>query len=294
MGTLWSAGRAARPTVDTGRCDRREEPAVEARVTRLHGQIATVRIVEHAISLHQIAVAFWRNYDTAVGTTSRSPPNSESPMSWPDFLRLRQMSEIDQRWHDDEASDGGVEESRPDAAKPSRPWIRRADRDRRARVRLHLDESEGVVLLDDRRIPGTHDSIACIAVSPGGVFIIDTKNYKGLVHTKRPGPMSDLGPYELYVGRRNCTRSLERVIDGRTVVGRRSARRRGVRGAHPSHALPHPCRMGLRLGHRGREVWVGWPKLVGTRIRSQVVMDSSTIEEVSRLIADSLPASGPH
>jgi len=205
------------------------------------------------------------------------------------------MSEIGERRHDGEASDGGAEESPDsDAARPSRPWIRRADRDRPARVRLHLDESEGVVLLDDRRIPGTRDSIACIAVSPGGVFIIDTKSYKGLVHTKRPGPMSDLGPYELYVGRRNCTRSLERVIVGRTVVG--EALRTTAWGAevpiHPMLCLTR-AEWGFASAIEVGEVWVGWPKLVGTRIRSQVVMDSSTIEEVSRLIADRLPATGP-
>ncbi len=205
------------------------------------------------------------------------------------------MSDMGDQQHGGEAPHGGVQESPdPDAAKPSRPWTRRADRDRRARVRLHLDESEGVVLLDDRRIPGTRDTIACIAVSPGGVFIIDTGRYKGLVHTKRPGPMSDLGPYELYVGRRNCTRSLERVIAGRTVVGEALATT--AWGAevpiHPMLCLTH-AEWGFASAIEVGEVWVSWPKLIDSRIRSQVVMDSSTIGEDSRLIDDRLPATGP-
>ena len=205
------------------------------------------------------------------------------------------MSGIEEQRHSSDVPDGDKWESPdPGAARPSRPWIRRAERDRRARVRLHLDESEGVVLLDDRRLPGTRDTIACIAVSPAGVFVIDTERYKGLVHTKRPGPMSDLGPYELYVGRRNCTRSLERVIVGRTVVG--EALRTTSWGAEVP-IQPMLCLTRAEWGFASAievgDVWVGWPKLVGSRIRSQVVMDSATIEEVSRLIDDRLPATGP-
>ena len=187
--------------------------------------------------------------------------------------------------------DAGPSET-TEAPRSPRPWVRRSERGRRVRVRLHLDEEDGVILLDDRRIPGTRDTIACIAVSPAGVFVIDTKNYKGFVHVKRPGPMSGLGPDELYVGRRNCTRSLERVIVGRAVVGE-------VLGSTPWGAgvpiQPMLCltraEWGVASAIAVGEVWVGWPKLLAPRIRSQAVIDSSTIEEVCRLITDRVPTS---
>ncbi len=202
------------------------------------------------------------------------------------------MSRIGERSGGGVPGGGGGRSEATAARRSPRPWVRRSGGDRRTRVRLRLDEEEGIVLLDDRRIPGTGDTISCIAISPAGVFVIDTKDYKGFVHTKRLGPMSDLGPYELYVGRRNCTRSLERVIAGRGVVG--EVLRSTAWGANvpiqPMLCLTR-AEWGVASAMEVGEVWVGWPKLLGSRIRSQVVMDSSTIEEVSGLIAGELPAS---
>ena len=51
-----------------------------------------------------------------------------------------------------------------------------------------------MTVLDDRRIPGSKVSIKTIAISPAGSSSSIPRHYKGLVHTRRHGPISNLGP----------------------------------------------------------------------------------------------------
>jgi hypothetical protein len=175
---------------------------------------------------------------------------------------------------------------------PTRRWVQRAEGDRRERARLQIIEGEGVVVLNDRRIPGSRASIKLIAVSSGGVFVIDTKGYKGLVHTKRPGPMGDLGPHELHVGRRNCTSSVDEVARQMGVV--RAALDTTRWGAEvPIHAMLCLTRAewGFASAVEIGGVSIGWPKLVARRVQAAGVMDSPAVQQVSDTIAQQLPVS---
>jgi len=172
---------------------------------------------------------------------------------------------------------------------PSRRWVQRADRDRRASARLRL-VGEGVIVLNDRRVPGSRESIKLIAVSPAGVFVIDTKGYKGLVHTMAPGRIGNLGPHELHVGRRNCTSSVEAVHRQTQIV--RAALEAGRAGA----AVPVQGMLCLTRAQWGfpsamqiGEVWVGWPRLVAGEVQAPGVLDAPTVHEVSTMIASGLP-----
>lgn len=172
----------------------------------------------------------------------------------------------------------------------TRNWVQRAEGDRRARARLRLLEAEGIIVLNDRRIPGSRDSIKLIAVSSAGVFVIGTKNYKGLVHTKRPGPIGALGPDELHVGRRNCTAAVDQVAHQMEVV--RSSLASTPWGSEvPVEAMLCLTRAewGFASAMQVSDVWVGWPKLMAGRVQSPGVMDSPTVREVSAMIADRLP-----
>jgi hypothetical protein len=168
--------------------------------------------------------------------------------------------------------------------------VQRADGDRRDRARLRLLETEGIIVLNDRRIPGSRDSIQLIAVSSAGVFVIGTKHYKGLVHTKRPGPIGALGPHELHVGRRNCTAAVDEVAHQMEVV--RSSLASTPWGSEvPVQAMLCLTRAdwGFASAVQVSDVWVGWPKLMAGRVQSPGVMDSPTVREVSAMIADRLP-----
>jgi hypothetical protein len=185
-----------------------------------------------------------------------------------------------------------IQLSDPDAAPPNpgRKWVQRAEADRRARARLELLEGEGVIILNDRRVPGHKANIKRIAVSQAGVFVIEAKHYKGLVHTKRPGSIGNLGPNELHVGRRNCTQSVELVAEQRRFV--RAALDGSPLGATvPVHAMLCLTRAewGFATAIQVDGVWVGWPKLAARRVQDSGSMDSPTVREVSEMIAVYLP-----
>ncbi len=178
---------------------------------------------------------------------------------------------------------------RPVAPTPSRRWVNRADGDRRARARLQLIGHEGLIVLNDRRIPGSRSCIKCIAISTAGVFVIDTKAYRGLVHVKRQGPIRDLGPMELHVGRRNCTPSVDDLA-GQVGIVREALSSTPWGSEVPVSALLCLTRAewGFASPLEIRDVWVGWPRLMAGRVREPGVMDSPTVHEVTQMITTHL------
>jgi hypothetical protein len=92
-----------------------------------------------------------------------------------------------------------------------RAWGSGAQGEERVAARLaRLLDGHGVELLHDRRIPGSRANIDHLAIGPGGVTVIDAKNYAGKVRTEVRGGL--LGPRSehLLIGGRDRTR----VVDG--------------------------------------------------------------------------------
>jgi len=175
----------------------------------------------------------------------------------------------------------------------SRPWVRRSEGDRRSRLRATLETvgGRGVIVLNDRRVPDSPVTIPLIAVGPAGVFVIDAQHHKGLVHTRRPGPLGRLDLPELHVGRKNCTHSLDEL--GRQVEIVRASLA-GVRSGSQVPVSAMLCltraEWGLASSARVRDVWVGWPQLMAGALVSPPCMDSPTVEEVAGTIGARLPA----
>ncbi len=71
-----------------------------------------------------------------------------------------------------------------------------------------LAEVENIAVLNDRRVKGTRGNIDHILVAPAGVFVVDAKNYRGLIRVRDRGGLfrTDL---RLYVGRRDCSHLAE-------------------------------------------------------------------------------------
>jgi Nuclease-related domain len=179
--------------------------------------------------------------------------------------------------------------ARPASRSGVRRFVQRAEHDRRSSPRFEFD-ADGVIVLSDRRVPGSKLSIDVIAVSPAGVFVIDAKHYKGLVYTKRLGPVWDLGPHQLHIGRRNRTSSIEDVTKKGEAV--RDVLQSTPWGSEvPVKAVLCLTRAdwGYATGVEVDDVLVGWPKLIAGRMKEPVVMDSTTVQEVSEMIADRLP-----
>lgn len=59
-------------------------------------------------------------------------------------------------------------------------------------------------IIHDRLIPRTKANIDHIAITQSGVFVIDAKNYQGIIQVKDRGGVFSAPDPELWVGRRNC------------------------------------------------------------------------------------------
>ena len=91
----------------------------------------------------------------------------------------------------------------------TRAWsIGAAGEEKLARELVGID---GIRLLHDRRIPGSRANIDHIVVAPGGVFVVDAKNYRGLIRVQDRGPFwrEDL---RLLVGGRDCSALADGLI----------------------------------------------------------------------------------
>lgn len=61
-----------------------------------------------------------------------------------------------------------------------------------------------VIVLHDRRMPGSHANIDHLAIAPSGVYVIDAKRYKGKIEVRKPW----FGDAKLVIGRRDQTKLL--------------------------------------------------------------------------------------
>lgn len=73
-------------------------------------------------------------------------------------------------------------------------------------------------VLHDRLIPKSRANIDHIAITRFGVFVIDAKNYRGVVRIEDRSGFFEKSAPELFVGRRNCTKLVEGVKKQTSIV----------------------------------------------------------------------------
>lgn len=99
---------------------------------------------------------------------------------------------------------GGIRARMMQVPQSTISWAKGAEGERQ--LGRHLDSltGQGVVVLHDRANPRSRTNIDHIVVAPSGIWVIDTKNYKGRVEKRDVGSWlrADLC---LYVGGRNRT-----------------------------------------------------------------------------------------
>jgi Nuclease-related domain len=172
-----------------------------------------------------------------------------------------------------------------------RAWARGAQGEEYVSRRLKgLLAGTGIVLLHDRRLPHSRANIDHLAVGPGGVTVIDTKNYKGKVTTERRGGLLRPRSEHLLIAGRDQTRLIEGV---RRQVGvvlaslERAGETVDVRGAlcmARSDGLP-------LLGHLTVSgVPIDGPKRVANLARRPGPLPAGHVQRVAHLLATALPA----
>ena len=173
--------------------------------------------------------------------------------------------------------------------RPLRSWKKGALGEEALGARLNELASERLVVLHDRRIPGSRVNIDHIVVAPGGVFVIDAKHYGGQVEKRNLGNIfrKDV---RVYVGRRDCTKLVLGSEDQAEVV-------RDVLsplGFGDVPVRPVLCFIGaewglfaspFKLGH----VLVTWPKFLYELLTKNDEVETAAIQDVAHALAAALP-----
>lgn len=132
--------------------------------------------------------------------------------------------------------------------------------------------SPNLIVLHDRKLPGSRANVDHIAVTPGCVWVLDAKRYKGKVETRGHGLFSRKPP-DLFVGGRNQTKLVEGVkkqVEAVRLIlaplAEDSSGELQVRGGLVF--------IGADFGLFGSpfavdDVWVGWGKAIRKRLASE-------------------------
>lgn len=105
-------------------------------------------------------------------------------------------------------------------------WKKGSVGERKLAASLEQSLGDRVILLHDRRVPKTKGNIDHLVVAASGVWVVDAKNYAGLVQQRDVGGWFKVDN-RLYVGRRDCTKLVDglswqvnavtKALDGRDV-----------------------------------------------------------------------------
>ncbi len=119
------------------------------------------------------------------------------------YERLHQAREerIDRQW----GRLSGVVKFLSDDPQSTRAWAKGSEGERRLAAHLLRTVGDRAVLLHDRKVPRTRGNIDHLAVAASGVWVIDAKNYTGLVQRRDKGGWFKTD-YHLYVGGRDRTK----------------------------------------------------------------------------------------
>ena len=155
-----------------------------------------------------------------------------------------------------------------------------------------LHDERTVIVLHDRRIPGTRANIDHVAITrSGAVWAIDAKNYTGKVQRLDKGGWfsSDV---RLYVGRRDCTK----LVGGRArqLDAIRSALGQPLAHEFEVQARAALCFVNAEWSHFAKPfsldaVWIGWPKALGERLEAPGELAPEHLLTLPRRVADALP-----
>lgn len=108
---------------------------------------------------------------------------------------------------------GGMAVMLSNEKQSTKAWATGAVGEERLGARLDSIANDSVAVLHDRRIPGTKANIDHLAVTSGGVWVIDAKRYKGRLELKVEGGIVRPRVEKLLVGRRDCTKLVDGVLN---------------------------------------------------------------------------------
>jgi hypothetical protein len=155
-----------------------------------------------------------------------------------------------------------------------------------------IQDESAVVILHDRRIPGTRANIDHIAITRSGVvWAIDAKNYRGRVKRIDKGAWFSTDR-RLYVGRRDCSKlvlGMTRQVDAiRAAVSDSVARELSVEVRAALCFVDAQWSLFAKPFGLGG-VWIGWPRALADRLREAGELTREQLALLARSVASALP-----
>jgi hypothetical protein len=152
--------------------------------------------------------------------------------------------------------------------------------------RLDAVARDDVIVLHDRRIPGSRANIDHIVIAPTGVYVVDTKRYAGKVERRLVGGVI-FGESRLYVGRRDRTKLVAATRGQSDVVATTIA-------AEDVPIMPVLCFVEADWGLFARPfsfggVHVTWATALAKHVARAGAIDSLSVRRAAVLIAERFP-----
>jgi len=174
----------------------------------------------------------------------------------------------------------------------TRAWATGSSGERRLGAYLDsLDDDVSRIVLHDRRIPGTRTNIDHIAITQGGVFVIDAKTYTGKVRKIDKGSWFSTD-VRLYVGRRDRSQLVRDMA--RQVEAVRNALGEPAIAEFAVPVVPVLCFVAVEWPWFARPfqiegVWIERPESLGRRLRAPGPLAGEHIRTLARKVAVALP-----
>ncbi|MDR6620781.1 nuclease-related domain-containing protein [Sinomonas atrocyanea] len=155
-----------------------------------------------------------RGNSEAVHLPAAEPPSLEPGTAGASARREyeRRKARDEQRLREKWGRLGGLAVALSDERQSTKAWETGAIGEERLGARLASLAGHGIAALHDRRIPGSKANIDHIAITPGGIWVIDAKRYKGRPELKVQGGLLRPRTETLVVGRRDCTKLVDGVL----------------------------------------------------------------------------------
>lgn len=200
---------------------------------------------------------------------------------------LRRDERIDEQW----GRFAGVVKFLSDDPQSTKAWLKGSLGEQRLAKALQRDVGNRGVLLNDRRVPRTRGNIDHIVIAPSGIWVIDAKNYRGLVERKNKGGLFR-DDYRLYVNGRDRTNRVEGL--GWQI--------KAVRTALADLEVPITAALCFtdsewRLFAKPfpiQGVWVAWEKALVEMIGAPGPLNSDEVLEIGASLAQALPPKVAH
>ena len=198
----------------------------------------------------------------------------------------RREQKIDQRW----GPLASLVKFLSDDPRSTVAWAKGSEGERFLAARLQKLLGERAVLLHDLKLPRTRGNIDHVAVAASGVWVIDTKKYKGRVEGRDVGGVSKTD-LRLYVGGRDQTKLAD------ALAWQIGAVREALGGAEvPIHAALCFVEAERRLfakPFRYKGVWVTWSRKLADMIAEPGPLTPADVTQVASRIAVALPPEVP-